>query len=361
MHCEQLFEINYPQPICVGTGFLALDVLMNGNPHAISRMWAGGSCGNVLAILAYLGWETYPIAKLGEDEAAKTLLNDLNLWNVKTGLISKDQSKTTPIIIEKLKTRRHGVPQHQFKFSCPNCQTKFPRYRAVPLDTINHMEEAIPQAQVFYFDRVRRSTIELAKINRDRGALIFFEPSGIRNEKLFIECLQLADIVKYSSDRLEQIEQITCQTYIPIEIETLSSQGLRYRLGGNNNLQRAWKIMPAFTVNQLVDAAGSGDWCSAGIIHVLGRKGREGFEGCDSEMIEFALKFGQALAALNCYYEGARGGMYTLSRSRFQTLIKDIISENSPITPVQDYNSMETQQAIEYICPNCTNRNLVKE
>jgi len=57
-------------PTCVGTGLIALDMVFNGDRGESPRFWAGGSCGNVLTILAYLAWHSYPVARFGDDEAA---------------------------------------------------------------------------------------------------------------------------------------------------------------------------------------------------------------------------------------------------------------------------------------------------
>jgi fructokinase len=356
MQSKYVLGTEHPQPVCVGTGLLALDVLMNGDSRALSSVSAGGSCGNVLAILSYLGWKTYPIARLGKDRAAEALLKDLSLWNVKTDLIFQDQSDRTPLIVERLKTRRGASPQHEFKLTCPICGVRLPRYCAVSADTVKRTVDGADQVQVFYFDRVRKSSIKLAELFKARGALVFFEPSSIRNRHLFVECLQLADIVKYSHERLDQVDDITQQVGIPLEIETLSVQGLRYRHIDRRLHTREWKTMTAYPVCNLVDAAGSGDWCSAGIIQLIGNRGRKGFEEMRIESIETALRFGQALATLNCSYEGARGSMYSLSKQKFVSSIQDIVDGNLPTAHVQDNNSVVDKRLLQDICPSCISR-----
>jgi len=75
----------------------------------------------------------------------------------------------------------------------------------------------------------------------------------------------------------------------------------------------------------VADTAGAGDWCTAGIIHLLGRKGLAGMAAMEQGDIERAISFGQALAAWNCAYEGARGGMYAVGRSSFEAAINHIL------------------------------------
>ena len=51
-----LFALAEQRPVVVGTGLVALDVVINSDVHRPPRLWAGGTCGNVLTILSYLGW-----------------------------------------------------------------------------------------------------------------------------------------------------------------------------------------------------------------------------------------------------------------------------------------------------------------
>ena len=53
------------EPARGGSGPVTLDVACgeSGGPG----FFAGGSCGNVLTILSYPGWDSYPAARLGDD------------------------------------------------------------------------------------------------------------------------------------------------------------------------------------------------------------------------------------------------------------------------------------------------------
>ena len=42
--------------LAVGTGLLALDVVITEGGTTPPRQWAGGTCGNVLLALRYLVW-----------------------------------------------------------------------------------------------------------------------------------------------------------------------------------------------------------------------------------------------------------------------------------------------------------------
>jgi fructokinase len=348
------FKVRKPLSVCIGTGLIALDVVINGNPKSIPKLWAGGSCGNVLTILSYLGWKSYPIGRLKNDFAANTITKDLKKWKVSPSFISKDSSGSTPVIIERLHITKDGCPRHRFEWVCPRCGSRLPRYMPVLAKNVEQISKTMPKAQVFYFDRVTRSSIELAKSSKEQGALIVFEPSGVKDKKMFLECLRIADIVKYPHWKGKSYQEIMQGINIPLNIETLGSEGLRYEIGNNNKQNRKWKIMPAYPVEILKDTTGAGDWCSAGIIHLLGASWEKGLKNASEKDIITALSFGQALAALNCYYEGARGSMYKITKQKFNSLVQNIWNGISPLKSVEGKESNQNLKLFEHICPHCS-------
>jgi fructokinase len=358
MKHHDCFKLGNPKPTCVGTGLVALDVMINGNPQTPEGCWTGGSCGNVLTILSYLGWKSFPLAKLGNDPAAAEIFQDIHKWNVNTSLISVGQPGDTPIIIERIEKRENGSARHHFEWFCPVCHSRLPRYHSILAEEIERFTAVMPRASTFYFDRVTPGALELARRSKKKGALVFFEPSRIKNEELFCECAELADIVKYSNENAKQIGRLTKAIDIPLEIETLGKEGLRYRLARNGKRNRVWKLMPAYTVPNFRDAAGSGDWCSAGLVYALGNRGRGAFNQASERKIRVAMNFGQALAALNCCYEGARGIMYRLSRREFKLLVDHVMEcKNQLVLPEKELDSSNRRfQPFQKICPNCPSR-----
>jgi fructokinase len=339
-------------PLCVGTGLVALDVLVNGRTDGLLRLWAGGSCGNVLTILSYLGWQSFPIANLGVDKASETILNDMRRWNVKTDFVCQSQGNITPIIIERLSNNGSSAI-HEFKFKCPVCGSPLPRNRPLPNKLMQRIISRIPNGRVFYFDRISKAAIEFAKKQRSQGALIVFEPCKFSSRRLFKESLKVAHILKYSRD---QIDGTDFEESVLLEIQTLGAEGLRYKFGGKEGESLRWKKMSAFQVLKIVDSAGAGDWCTAGIIHMIGQDGVKGFLDKSVREVEEALRFGQMLAALKCGYEGARGLMYNLERRELQSIIcrltKDEHFELTP--PTTTYKSEQDQ--LRNVCPACAGK-----
>jgi fructokinase len=339
--------------VCVGMGLVALDVVINDNPGQKPQISAGGSCANVLTILSFLGWRAYPIARLKKDKAAQLILDDLKRWKVKNKFIQRDKAGSTPVIVERITKSKNGTPRHRFEWNCPKCGSWFQSYKPFLSREVEGVVGKLPNPKMFFFDRVSRSTLELAKECKNRGALIVFEPSGVKDKNLFRDCLRVAHILKYSHEKLGNAKELLQHSIVPLEIETLGSAGLRYKLRNGNKGIRVKETLKAFEVESLADSAGAGDWCTAGIVHALGRGGARSFEKSTVADIEDALVFGQSLAALNCQFEGARGGMYNLTKARFESMLKEIRQGSKQ--PIVTDNSLDYLSArlFNLICQSC--------
>jgi sugar/nucleoside kinase (ribokinase family) len=321
----KLRKIDKNKPVCLGTGLVALDVILNGTPATPAKLCVGGSCGNILSILSFLGWTSKPIARLSKGNATKNVLKDLTNFDVKTELISRENDGSTQIIIHRILKDKNGNAKHRFEFKVPGTKEWLPSYKPLLGTAVENITKKQANAQVFYFDRVSRSSIDLAKFYKEKGALIIFEPSSYKEEKQFSECLVLADIIKFSSDRISNYSEFHSSPIAPLEIETLGKEGLRYRLKSNKN--KAWKKITPFELPNIIDTAGAGDWCTAGIINELGYNGAKSFKDATLADIESALNMGQALGAINCIYDGARGIMYNMTYAELNNLVSNLFSK----------------------------------
>ena len=343
---------NPGKPVVMGTGLVALDVVLTDRPDSDTRLWAGGTCGNVLAILSFLGWQAYPLATLGDDSAAETVIDDLQRFEVLTQFIKKSSERHTPIVVEEIKTRG-DMPQHRFARKCPNCGAWLPGYRALLADEARALVESVPAPNVFLFDRLSRGALELAKSSARQGAVVVFEPSGIRDNRLFQEAVATCHILKYSNERLGHLRELTYPSPL-LEIETMGREGLRYRtrLGGRMS-SSTWKTLDAYTVEDFRDAAGAGDWCTAGVLHALGTNGARKFMQATQEEIEAGLSLGQALAAINCSYEGARGLMYDFHPKQLEEALVSLRDSNGK-SSVRRFNKNDSDGMFSgIICPEC--------
>ena len=357
MHPSEWFAMRGHPPVCCGAGLVALDIILDDNEDSkvTPQSATGGSCGNVLTMLAYLGWSSYPIARLADDPASSEIIFDLQRWNVNVKMVERSKDGSTPIIVQRITVNRSGLPHHHFEWNCPLCGADLPRYKPVLVREIERISIATPTPQVFFFDRAVPSSVELARHYKEKGALIVFEPSAIRDEKLFNASLHLADVLKYSNDRMGNFHEMMQGYAVPLEIETLGSEGLRYR-----RCHQPWKPLPVVPIEKLIDSAGAGDWCTAGLIHLLGRQGQKGFSKKTDSEFETALKFGQTCAAINCQYAGARGCMYNLPKSSFEAQVKQRLAGNNAMLPAK-YNALQgPMEGLQRVCPACVEKNIAQ-
>ena len=325
--------------VAVGMGRLTLDVIVReGMPP---RSQGGGTCGNVLTNLAYLGWRSLPLTNLGDDDSGARYAADLVRWGVGLDLVRFVPGEETPIIVHHVREGFAGAT-HSYSSHCPVCGYRLRYFEPVPLAEVEARLPLVPTPRVFFFDRDSPGSLRLAGYAKERGALVVYEPNYAGPETSFAEACAVADVLKFSQERLPDLSPAPGPSLV---IETLGVSGLRYRRGTD------WHHLPAFRVTTTRDAGGSGDWCTAGLIHRVGQQGVESFRESPTEDIREALRFGQAMSAWNCAFVGARGGVYAVEKERFRRDVLRILAgemfdpaDGTPADPLDD--------AGEY-CPSC--------
>lgn len=289
--------------IIVGAGLISLDVLIwEGNRIPVS-FYVGGTCGNVMMILSHMGWDAYPIARLDGTKDGVRVLDDMKKHCVHTDFISTQDGKT-PVIVQRNFINKDGVPTHKFE-SRNNIGRFYLDFKSLTLKQANEVIERIDFVpKVFFFDRVSPAILKLASTFKEKGAVIFFEPSSRGgNVFLFNKCVEVSDIVKFSEQRIKDINQFK-DYKDKLFIQTQGAKGLNYRLSGD------WKHLEPVANKKVVDTAGAGDWTAAALINNL-FKDKIMFGICDllESDLETALKEAQKVGAESCSYEGARGMM----------------------------------------------------
>ena len=311
-------------PRIFGTGLIALDLVIGVAPETPVRCWAGGTCGNVLSILAWLGWDAYPVARMGGDAASQRVHADMARWGVHFDWTTCAPTTPTPIVVQEIRRGRDGRPRHRFSWSCPRCGEWLPPFRAITVDSVEWIKPALAGASVFFLDRLSRASLDLAAEASARGAAVVFEPSGGSTHKLMAEGLAVAHVVKYADDRLAGLSgTMEGGSTALLEVRTLGEGGLRYRHRFGRSISK-WMHLSAVSAPRLADTCGSGDWCTAGFIAKAAVEGQKGLRGTGARGVRAALRYGQALAAWNCCFEGARGGMYAVTRDAFKTQIEGL-------------------------------------
>jgi fructokinase len=293
---------------------------------------------------------------LSDDAAGGVVRRDLERWGVNTQYLSLNPVTPTPIVLERIARSENGVPKHRFLWNCPDCGAYFPPYRAVLRSQLDLIQENVDKPHVFFTDRVSRSTVELARHFRTKGSMVYFEPSGTGDPKLFREMLKHSTVLKYSAQRARSFSDLLRVHNALLEIETFGEDGVRFRMRRNF---ASWHSLPAYEV-AIKDTAGSGDWTTVGLLSALFQNGKSNLATATRSDIATALEHGQAMAALNCEFEGARGAMYQLTRTRFLEAVGKIEAK-APSTRKERKISLSHDVSTSAICPSCNHQNCADE
>ena len=144
----------------------------------------------------------------------------------------------------------------------------------------------------------------------------------------------------------------TQSSRVLIEIETIGAEGLRYR----SRLPQAvsgWVSVGSYSVSDIKDTSGAGDWCTAGLLNALATKGAVGLARTNQPELQAALENAQALAAWNCRFEGARGGMYHYTRGQLSAAVKRIVRGATSASSVDVDGVAKIREDLTELCHSC--------
>lgn len=289
--------------IVLGAGLISLDVLIWDGKLIPVGYYVGGTCGNVMMILAHMGWESYPIARLDGTKDTDRVLADMVKHAVHTDFVSTSDGKT-PVIVQRNFITKDGTPTHKFE-SRNNIGRFYLDFKSLTMKQADAVIERIDFVpKVFFFDRVSPAIQKLATTFKEKGSVIFFEPSSRGGDvKRFNQCVEIADIVKFSDQRIKDADQFN-GLKDKLFIQTQGARGLNYKLNSD------WIHLEPFLNEHVVDTAGAGDWTAAALINELFKdKETKRIAEYSASEIENALNEAQKVGAQSCSYEGARGMM----------------------------------------------------
>ena len=294
-------------PNIIGLGPASLDIVLNCDAlpredgfswvHQ-ERMTPGGSCANVLTILARFGHAPALIAKLGDDQCASVFISDLKKNNIHTDYLLENPGGTT--LHTYITVAEDG--RKSIFVNLGDSQLE--------LEEEEVQENWLRDVSVFYTDLFpARPALKLARACVKRGIRVvfnlqasvsFMKMCGISQEQIR-EMIGLSDVFITSRagmqafdsgrDPLSAARNICRACYAKNGvIVTLGEEGVLWA-GEEFSMSS-----PAFHVEP-VDTTGAGDAFAGGLIHsfLFDRRTRE-----DS------LAFAQACAAVKCTIPGPR-------------------------------------------------------
>lgn len=296
--------------ICMGAGLVSLDVLMKGDDDQNVSYGVGGTCGNVMMILQYMGWKAYPVARLDGSHYSDIVISEMKAKHVSTDFIEKDGQ--TPVIIQINIVDRYGHPSH--KFVIKDKRGRFSLgFKSITLkqeEKIMSRMDFVPS--LFFFDRVSPAILKMAEEMREKGALVFFEPSIKPVSKDFMRAVELSHVIKFANQRIDDVTFAESSSD-KLFIQTLGGEGLRFRL------KDEWRFLKPVENEHVVDTSGAGDWTSAAFINYMQSKSLV-FREWEANTIADGLSYAQIIASHSCSFEGARGLMSQDYRSVIKRL-----------------------------------------
>ena len=308
-------------PDILTVGELLVDLTQTCVDEKMVRHFAanpGGAPANVAVAAARLGASAGFIGKVGNDTFGKDLKAVLERSGVDvTGLYVTDEALTTQAVVSV----------------APSGERSFAFYRSPGADTLLTEAEAAKAMEktpkILHFGSVsltaepaRSATLAAARLGRERGALVSFDPNYRANLWPDLDTaltwmkapLPMTDILKISDEELplltgtedpEAGSAQLAQNGIRLILITLGSKGVFYRLGEDTGVVPGRKV-------KVADTNGAGDTFHGALLSRLALRGEKPLEGLTAPELEAMLDFANRAAALTCSRSGAIPAMPTL-------------------------------------------------
>ena len=287
---------------CLGAGTFPLDNLQKKTGKDIKTIYqhVGGTCGNVMSILAWMGWHTLPAARLDNSETGLLIKADLESYGCDTRLVSNTLDGGTTILDIIHKTGRDGKPKTAYMAHSPR-GGRFVNHRFWTLKQAQALFDSLEEMpDVFFFDRCAPGNILLAQLFHERGVLVYYEPNE-PVDRNFLRAVATSDIVKFSNEKHPDVsftEGFTDKLFI----QTLNEKGLRFKLRAEG-----WMTIPPEHNPHAVDGEGAGDWTTSTFINELGHHHMLTFDRIHQPNVTHCLEEAQRVASMSVSYLGAKG------------------------------------------------------
>lgn len=262
----------------------------------------GNTCGNVAAILPYLGVESFPIVHLDLSEQGLMIKEDLRRYGADVRFVKNSASGGTTLLLCTHK-RDHITGEHIVKFKASSPGSQFPRRKHLRVrDEAPALVEGLDfTPSIYFFDAAEAGARYLATELRNRGTLVYFEPESDAEKSKFEKAVDVSHIVKFSHEKVKDIS-FTAQYTDKLFIRTLGAEGLEFNLRG-----QGWvKIAPVPNDN-VVDWEGAGDWTTSQFIACLCERDILSIAKMTTDNIRECLERACKTASRSVSYLGSKG------------------------------------------------------
>lgn len=263
----------------------------------------GGTCGNVMTMLPYLGIQTFPVAILDCSEQGYQIKRDLERYGANTRFVRNEEGGGTTLMRCTHKTSPDGSHVMSVRATSPG--SMFPKRKQ--LGARSGEAEAFAASldftpDLFFFDDPSAGNMVLARKLRSRGTTVYFEPEGVGNtESTFLKRVEMSDIVKFSGERIKDVS-FTDIFLDKLFIRTTGKDGLDFRLRGGR-----WIHIPPVANDNVVDWEGAGDWTSSAFIAEFLKRGYRSVRGLIDDAVREILYEAQKVASRSVSFMGSKG------------------------------------------------------
>lgn len=257
----------------------------------------GGTCGNVMSILAWLGWDAMPLACLDDSPEGIKITEDLKHYGCDCRYVTNTPGGGTTLLRCTHKKDAEGRHVMSVRAGSPG-GSRFPRRRYLRArDEAPAFLEALEETPaVFFFDDPAAGNRLIAKGLKKRGSLIYFEPSRIA-ANTDLEAVSISDIIKFSDENIPDISFADAYND-KLFIQTMGAKGARFKFKGE-----PWVMIEVAANESVVDTEGAGDWLSSEFINAIIGAGKD----FTHEDVKNALLTAMGWAGVSVRYMGSKG------------------------------------------------------
>ena len=258
----------------IGTGIFNLDIIVKRDYHEWPQLRpftdnvvmeeVGGTCGNVMSMLSWMGWDARPIACLDDSEEGLKITEDLKRYGCDCRYVTNTPEGGTTMLRCTHKRTADGKHTMSVRAGSPG-GSRFPKRHFLRArdEAPVFMDQLIDVPSVFFFDDPAAGHRYLAREMKRKGCqIVYFEPSKVATNAE-LEAVGLSDIIKFSD---ENVPDVSFADAYPdkVFIQTTGPDGVRIKEKGG-----AWYVIEGVKNSSVVDAEGAGDTFTSALINAL--------------------------------------------------------------------------------------------
>ncbi len=258
----------------IGTGIFNLDIIVKRDypewpqlrpfTDNVVMEEVGGTCGNVMSMLSWMGWDARPIACLDDSEEGLKITEDLKRYGCDCRYVTNTPEGGTTMLRCTHKRTADGKHTMSVRAGSPG-GSRFPKRHFLRArdEAPVFMDQLIEVPSVFFFDDPAAGHRYLAREMKRKGCqIVYFEPSKVATNAE-LEAVGLSDIIKFSD---ENVPDVSFADAYPdkVFIQTTGPDGVRIKEKGG-----AWYVIEGVKNSSVVDAEGAGDTFTSALINAL--------------------------------------------------------------------------------------------